>query len=81
MEISIKENTCVLKVEAETYEGRIEGNNIVIYDFAVGGCLMNFLGSNPGHWQIGETVYTKAIMEPCVIMEGRMIAPKLVFSN
>lgn len=82
MEIETREDgTCLLTIETETYEGKVEGDSIAIYDFTVGGCLMHFLGHNSGNWIIGETTYTKAIMEPSKIVEGRIITPKLVFSN
>lgn len=81
-EIETREDgTCLLTINTETYEGRLEGDSIVFYDCAIGGGLMYFLGHNTGNWVIGETTYTQAIMDPCSIVEGRMVAPKLVFSK
>lgn len=82
MEIELRENnTCLLTVAEETYEGRVEEGRIILENFFMGGGLMTFLGENSRNWKIGDTIYTSAVMGRSTIVEGRMLVPELVFSN
>lgn len=82
MEIEmLEDNKCILTIEEDKFNGYVEENKVIMENFFMTGALMNFLGHYTNDWQIGDIIYTQAIMTPCTIENGKMFCPKLEFIN